>query len=427
MAKRNKGILLGAIADDFTGATDLCNTLVAHGMRTVQEIGVPKGASPAIDADAVVIALKSRTAPVRQATRQSRQALRWLQAAGAEQIFFKYCSTFDSTDEGNIGPVAESLLAALKSDFTIACPAFPTNGRTVFQGHLFVGRQLLSDTHMRNHPLNPMRDSNLVTVLDRQTRGAVGLVPYDVVTQGADVIRAAMDALRKDGKRHAIVDAITDQHLIDIGHACRDLALITGGSGVAMGLPDNFRAMGALRATQDAGALARAAGHAAVLAGSCSAATLGQIAHMKARHPAFFVDPLALGDGKDLAAEAVRWAAPKLADGPVLIYASAEPKAVRRAQRKLGREQAGAMIEKAMAKIAKGLVKAGVGRLIVAGGETAGAVVGALGVHALHIGQQIDPGVPWTMSLGEPKLHLALKSGNFGTIDFFTKAFEVLE
>ncbi len=419
--------LLGCIADDFTGGTDLANTLVAQGMRTVQLIGVPGSDLQVPDADAVVIALKSRTNPPAEAIAQSRAALEWLRAAGTRQFFFKYCSTFDSTDEGNIGPVADALLERLGDDFSIACPAFPTNARTVYKGHLFVGDVLLSESGMRHHPLTPMTDPSLVRVLGRQTEGKVGLVPFETVEQGAEAIRERFAALRKEGIRYAIVDALGDRHLMAIGAACDGLKLITGGSGVAMGLPASFRARGLLDEGSEAAALPPGAGLAAVLSGSCSVATLGQIEDLKAKgHPAFAIDPLRLAEGVDVVAEALDWAKPKLGDAPVLIYASAPPDVVVRIQEKLGRAQGGELVEQAMAAIARGLVEAGVRRLVVAGGETSGAVVNGLSVPGLQIGAQIDPGVPWTLSLSETPIHLALKSGNFGSRDFFTKAFKVL-
>jgi uncharacterized protein YgbK (DUF1537 family) len=421
------GILLGCIADDFTGATDLANTLVANGMRTIQIIGVPEADQPAPDAEAVVVALKSRTIPAADAIDQSLKTLEWLQRNDARQIFFKYCSTFDSTDEGNIGPVAEALLDAMGEDFSIACPAFPVNGRTIFKGYLFVGDMLLSESGMRNHPLTPMADPSLVRVLDRQSKTDVGLVEYADVERGADAIRARFDALRGEGSRLAIVDAVSDCHLREIGTACEGLGLVTGGSGVAMGLPENFRRQGLLSAGIDATALPPASGKTAVLAGSCSQATLGQIARFtEAGHPVFHIDPQALADGKDVAAEALAWAADRLGDEPLLIYSSGTPEEVQAIQASHGREEAGTMIERAMASIAQGLVNAGVRRLVVAGGETSGAVVEALGVKTLRIGQEIDPGVPWTLSLGEPAIFLALKSGNFGGSDFFEKSFKVL-
>ena len=417
-------MLLGCIADDLTGASDLALMLARNGLRTVQTIGVPDATAP--EAEAVVVALKSRTIPASDAIGQSLQALRWLQQAGARQFFFKYCSTFDSTPAGNIGPVADALLDALGADFTIACPAFPANQRTVYLGHLFVGSVLLSDSGMRTHPLTPMTDPNLVSVLAKQTSHKVGLVPFADVEAGPEAVRAAFARLRGDGVRHAIVDAVTERHLRTIGTAASDLILLTGGSGVAMGLPENFRTRGLVPARPSITPLPPGWGHAAVLAGSCSPATLGQIEAMRSRHPAFAVDAFDLAAGKDVAAAALAWAVPKLAHGPVLIYASAPPEKVARIQEQLGRAESGALIEHALARIAQGLIAAGVGRLVVAGGETSGAVVNALGVKALQIGPEIDPGVPWTMSLNAPGLFLALKSGNFGGRDFFQKAFEVL-
>lgn len=415
-------LLLGCIADDFTGATDLANTLVKGGMTAVQVIGVPTAPLP--EADAVIIALKSRTAPVGEAVAQSLAACDALLAAGAKQIFWKYCSTFDSTDQGNIGPVADALLKRLGSGFALACPAFPTNGRTIYLGHLFVGNALLNESGMENHPLTPMTDANLVRVLGRQTDGAVGLVPFTTVEQGAAATRQAMMRLAEQGRRYAIVDAVTDQHLLAIGEAAAQHALITGGSGVAMGLPENFRRAGLLPARGDAASLPPMQGMAAVVAGSCSRATLGQIGLARDHVPVLELDALATPDAAMLASQALDWVTGKLAaDRPVVIAASAPPEKVAALQAKLGRDAAGALIEAAMAAIAEGLVARGVGRLVVAGGETSGAVVQRLGVTALRIGPEIDPGVPWTFA--EPRgLHLALKSGNFGARDFFLKAFD---
>ncbi len=419
-------LLLGCIADDVTGATDLASMLVRGGMRTVQLLGVPRDPTAAPEVDAIVIALKSRTISPPAAVAQSLAALRWLRAAGARQFFFKYCSTFDSTPRGNIGPVADALLEELSADFTIACPAFPENGRTVCHGYLFVGHVLLSESGMKDHPLTPMTDANLVRVLGRQTKHPVSLVPYPEVDAGPAALIAAWERLRRESARYAIVDALTDRHLLDIGLACADLPLVTGGSGAALGLPESFRRRGLLGADVAADRLPRVAGHAAVLAGSCSPATLGQVAHMSRTHPALRIDPLRLARGEDVVGEALDWAAARLGTAPVLIYASAPPDEVRRVQAELGREAAGRLVEDAVARIARGLVAAGARRLVVAGGETAGAVAQALGVMGLRIGPSIDPGVPWTVSLEEPPLALALKSGNFGAPDFFLKAFERL-
>jgi uncharacterized protein YgbK (DUF1537 family) len=419
-------MLLGAIADDFTGATDLCSMLVRGGMRTVQLIGVPGPADPAPDADAVVVALKSRTAPVRQAVDESLAALAWLRAVGCRQFFFKYCSTFDSTDAGNIGPVADALLAALGAGFALACPAFPANARSVYQGHLFVGGALLNESGMEHHPLTPMTDANLVRVLSRQTDGTVGLVPYATVEQGPIAIRAAMTELKEQGRRYAIVDAVSDAHLAAIGEAAEHHALITGGSGVAVGLPDNFRRSGLLP-ERNATALPTLSGHAAVIAGSCSRATLAQVGMAREVVPVLQLDPIAQPDTARMVAKAREWVADKLGTTPIVIAASAPPDKVTALQQTLGRDAAGALIEQTLALIAEDLVARGVRRLIVAGGETAGAVVSRLGVRRLRIGGEIDPGVPWTYAEGGvTPLLLALKSGNFGARDFFIKAFEAL-
>ena len=419
-------MILGCIADDFTGATDLANTLTRHGMHTVQTIGLPKGDAP--EADAIVVALKSRTIPAQEAVAQSLAACQWLKQHGARQIFFKYCSTFDSTDHGNIGPVADALLDELAADFTIACPAFPENGRSIYLGHLFVGNDLLSDSSMRNHPLTPMGDSNLVRVLERQSKYKVGLVPYRIVKVGAAAIAQAFEELRAQGIRHAIVDALEDRDLENIGAAISPLSLITGGSGVAIGLPQNYRVARLLRRRDDAGELEPAGGPGAVLSGSCSAATLAQVQRMKDKYPSMAVDPAVLAAAPEKAVEdIIAWARGKLAAGPVLVYASAAPEAVALVQAQFGREQAGAMVEHAMAGVAKGLAEAGVRRFVIAGGETSGAVVSALGVEALEIGRQIAPGVPATLSYGLPRYALALKSGNFGGPDFFSEALEALK
>lgn len=418
-------LLLGAIADDFTGATDLANTLVRQGMRTVQLIGLPTRPAPAA-VDAVVVALKSRTTPAAEAVALSLAALEWLDRAGARQILFKYCSTFNSTDQGNIGPVADALLEALGADFTVFCPAFPENGRTIYRGYLFVGEMLLSESGMRDHPLTPMRDANLRRVLARQTPHKVGLVPLEVVSRGAVAVRADFARLRHEGCRHAILDAVSDADLLTLGEALADLRLITGGSGIALGLPENFRRVGLLERTQQADSLPSVRGAAAVISGSCSTATLAQVVAMRQSHPVFEVDPLALAEGQPVAARALNWAAPQLGDEPLLISASAAPERVHAVQQRLGRERAGGLVERALAEIARGLVERGVRRLVIAGGETSGAIVQALGITGLRIGRQIDPGVPWTASLGEPTLALALKSGNFGREDFFMRAFACL-
>ena len=422
--------LLGCIADDFTGATDLANNLVRGGMRTVQWIGVPDGPVDTGGAQALVVALKTRTVAPDEAVRQSLQALAWLQAQGVEQVYFKVCSTFDSTPQGNIGPVADALMTTLGAELSPVCPAFPETGRTVYQGHLFVGPQLLSDSGMRHHPLTPMTDASLVRLMQAQTRGRVGLVPLAVIARGAGAIRERLDALRAEGVRHAVLDAVQDADLQHIGAALAGMPLVVAGSGVAVGLPQNWRARGLLDSEGAADRLPAVSGACAVVSGSCSEATRSQVARAQAQGwPSFMIDPLALARGDDVVAQALDWAVGRVGSTPVLVYATAEPATVKAVQAALGVALPGELVEQALAAIARGLVGLGVRRLVVAGGETSGAVVQGLAVRQMQIGPQIDPGVPWTSvraaSCPDADLHVALKSGNFGGVDFFAKAFAV--
>jgi 3-dehydrotetronate 4-kinase len=419
-------VALGIVADDFTGATDIASMLVRGGLRTVQVIGVPQGEVPAevAQADAVVVALKSRTTPPAQAVAESLAALRWLQAAGARQFIFKVCSTFDSTPAGNIGPVAEALLAALGGGQALVCPAFPENGRTVFRGHLFVGDQLLSDSGMRSHPLTPMTDANLVRVLQAQSQGRVGLLRHDTVAQGAPAIRARLAALQAEGVTLVVGDAVDNADLLRLAEGAASLPLWVAGSGLALGLPALLAERGWVKLDAQAAALDRLDGPAAVLAGSCSLATQGQVAQWTAAgRPALPVDPTALARQEPVVEQAMAWA--RAQSGTALFYATTDADSLARTQATLGAADAGALVEQALAGIAQGLVAGGTRRLVVAGGETSGAVVQALGVHTLRIGAAICPGVPWTQALrapGQAPLQLALKSGNFGGPDFFAEA-----
>ena len=423
-------IRLGCIADDFTGATDLANNLVRAGMRVVQTIGVPERA-PDPDLDAVVVALKTRTIPSGEAVAQSLAALGWLRAHGATQLYFKYCSTFDSTPQGNIGPVTEALMEALRdrrnADFTIATPAFPDNGRTVFNGYLFVGQVPLNESGMQHHPLTPMTDANLVRVMQAQCRRKVGRVDYRVVGKGPEAIRARLDTLRVQGVGIAIVDAISNDDLVRLGPTLKDMPLVTAASGVAIALPANF----GIAPTNAASRLPKAGGTRAVIAGSCSSATRRQVrSFIDAGGAAFAVDAMQIASD-DVRRGALAWCAPRLAEGPVLVYSTADPDTVKAVQQRLGADAAGGLVERTLAVVARGLVELGVRQLVVAGGETSGACVQALNVSQMKIGPQIDPGVPWcyARSDGDPPiaLHLALKSGNFGADDFFAKAFAMLE
>ena len=420
-------MLLGCIADDFTGATDLASNLVRGGMRAVQTIGVPTGPLTE-EADAVVVALKSRTIAAQEAVTQALAALDWLRRSGCRQFYFKYCSTFDSTPAGNIGPVTAALMHALDCDFTIACPAFPENGRTVYKGYLYAGNVLLNESGMQHHPLTPMTDANLIRVLQAQTALKVGHVGYSDVASGADAMRARFRQLHAEGIRIAIVDALCTEDLMRIGSAIADMPLVTAGSGVAVGLARSYRERGLLRAVAQASALPVVAGHRAIVSGSCSQATNVQVGEfIRMGGKACALDPMELARGEPEVERVLDWAMPLLHEGPVLVYTTAQPGQVRDVQNRLGIEPAGTLVEQALAKVACGLARAGVTQLVVAGGETSGAVVQALGTRALRIGPQIEPGVPWTATVGARPMLLALKSGNFGGTDFFFKAFRSLD
>jgi uncharacterized protein YgbK (DUF1537 family) len=394
-------------------------------MRVTQVIGVPDEDAEVGDAEAVIIALKSRTEPVADAVSTSLAAQRWLERRAVEQYFFKYCSTFDSTASGNIGPVADALMQALDCDFAFVCPAFPTNKRTIYQGQLFVGEQLLSESPMKDHPLTPMRDANLVRLMDLQSARSSGLIPLQRVRDGVEAIASAVDSLKSRNYAYGVIDAIDDDDLMTIGTAAAEHKLITGGSGVALGLADNFRKQGKLTGSA-AASLPSVEGRELVLAGSCSAATRAQITEVKGRWPQRKIDVDAIAAGEDVVTALADWAAMQDSTVPIVIYASADPDEVAQIQRRHGIDAAGAMIEKLMGELAQRLVTIGFSRLVVAGGETSGAVVSALAIRALRIGAEIDPGVPWTETIGEPGIALALKSGNFGGRDFFLRAFGML-
>jgi 3-dehydrotetronate 4-kinase len=421
----NGSPVLGCIADDFTGATDLANNLVRAGMRVVLTVDVPPE-NERIDADAVVVALKSRTVAASAAVEQSLHACRWLQKQGARQIYFKICSTFDSTEAGNIGPVIEALMDERNCSFSIATPAFPEAGRTVVHGHLFVGDTLLSESGMRHHPLTPMTDANLVRVLQAQLSSRkVGLIDYRVVAQSAEAICRRMDELRAEGIAIAIVDVLSNEDLDRIGEALRDSSFLTAGSGLGVSLPRNW---GFARTTRVS--LPPARGRKAILAGSCSVATNAQVqSFMREGGEAFALDPLRLAADMELEiARVLAWAdACWQNEAALLVYSTAQPAEVAATHARLGVARSGEIIEQAMSALARAFVQRGVGNLVVAGGETAGICVQALKIRQMQIGPQIDPGVPWcyaaSSAAAEGGLHIALKSGNFGSPDFFNKAF----
>jgi len=415
-------MLFGVIADDLTGATDVAVNVRAAGLSVVQVNGVPRDELDPGGVDAVVIALKSRTIPAAEACALALASLDWLRRHGAERIYFKYCSTFDSTAAGNIGPVSDALADAIDAAIVPATPAYPRNQRTVYQGHLFVGDLLLSETGMRSHPLTPMTDANLVRVLQAQTPRRVGLVALRDVDRGAVGVQERLDALRALGCRHAIVDATDQRHLESLGSALLDYPLTTGGAGLASGIAMQLRQ----RSHAGRAKLRPVEGPLVILAGSCSSATLEQLAALPADWPARRLDVPTLLEGAGEEARAVDWALGRLADAPTVISASVVPEELARIQQRYGRERSAEAVENAFRTIATALARHGVRRFIVAGGETAGAVVAALavdlGFQALAIGDEIAPGVPWTVSVDGEPVALALKSGNFGGRDFFLRA-----
>ena len=413
-------MLLGCIGDDFTGSSDLANTLTKSGMRTVQYVGIPDTPAAA-DVEAGVVALKSRSIPVQEAIDLSLKALDWLLAQGCEQILFKYCSTFDSTPQGNIGPVAEALADALDARKVLVCPAFPATGRTIYQGHLFVGDRLLSESGMENHPLTPMTDPDLRRWLALQSQGTVGHLPASAIWAGAEAAAERLSAEDEKGHRLIVADAVRDDDLLVLGKIADGLPLITGGSGIALGLPGNFRACGKLAG--NASDWRGQPGKVAALSGSCSIATRAQVALHRATNPAREITADEVMAGTVEAAELADWALAQ--DGIPLIYSSADPEVVRAAQEKYGTDAVAGRLEALFADTARALVAGGITRLISAGGETSGAVVEALAPEAMQIGPEIDPGVP-AMRAGD-NLVLALKSGNFGAEDFFAKAAQILE
>lgn len=409
-------MLLGAIADDFTGASDLANTLAKGGMSTVQFSGTGHTVP---DCEAGVVALKTRSIPVSEAVSQSLAAARWLLDQGCEQLVFKYCSTFDSTPEGNIGPVAEALLDLLGADTAIVCPAFPGAGRRIFMGHLFVGDRLLSETGMRHHPLTPMTDPDIRRWLSLQTIGDVGSIPLDIVRSGTDTVRFAFANEARAGRRLIVTDAITDEDLQTLGAAVADHRLVTGGSGIAQGLPQNFRAQGKLSAKPPE--LPAVVGPGIVLCGSCSTASQQQVSLYAASHPSFAVDPSALMRDDITVGTVASWIRDQGSQTPI-VYSTAAANTVSDAQARFGREAVATKIEAFFAGLARHLVDSGTRRLVVGGGETSGAVVEALALSSMQVGREIDPGVPVLVGERNGALGLALKSGNFGAPDFFEKA-----
>ncbi|NKK63619.1 3-oxo-tetronate kinase [Rhizobium leguminosarum] len=423
-------ILLGSIADDYTGASDLANTLTKNGLRTVQTVGIPDPSLALPDVDAVVVSLKIRSVPASDAVAAAASAERWLRQRGAGHVLYKICSTFDSTDAGNIGPVTEALSEAAGGGVVLVTPAFPETGRTVYLGHLFVGGQPLNESPLKDHPLNPMYDANLVRVLTRQSRNAVGLIDLTTIAAGPGAVKARLDAMRTAGVTTVIADAIFERDLETLGEIALETPVSTGASGLGLGLARALVRSGRISSggATTADAIRPVGGFSAIVAGSCSKATLHQLDVAERSMPVLRLDPERLLAGPDEIAAAISWAGERIAAGPVVIAASAAPETVSRLQSLHGREASGHAIETATSIITAELVERGVRRLVVAGGETSGAAVDRLAIPAFLIGPEIAPGVPVLRTIGNVQgdMLLALKSGNFGGEDFFTAALAMM-
>ncbi len=423
-------LALGCIADDYTGASDLANTLTRCGLRTVQTIGVPSDDLVLPEVDAVVVSLKSRSIEASQAVTRSRAAEKWIRSRGAPHVLFKICSTFDSTDAGNIGPVMDALRADSGDAIVLVTPAFPETGRTVYQGNLFVGSVPLNESPLKDHPLNPMHDSSLVRVLARQSQTTIGLAELAVIARGADAVRAHLADLAAKGIGAAIADAVFARDLETIGTVALDHRVSVGASGIGLGLARALLTSGRVKANTAKDVSGKpVGGPAACLAGSCSQATLQQIATAEQAMPVLHLDPEQAVAGKDETQRALGWARERLSQGPILIASSATPDQVAALQSRHGRDAAGHAIEQAMADIAEGLVQSAVRRLVVAGGETSGAVVDRLGIPGFLVGPEIAAGVPVLRAVGakDGEMLLALKSGNFGGPEFFSDALKLME
>ncbi|QSE84974.1 3-oxo-tetronate kinase [Rhodococcus koreensis] len=406
--------IIGCIADDYTGGTDVAAALRRGGLNTVLLFGPPDPHASLDEPDAVVIALKTRSLPAAQAVETSLTAQQWLRERGVAQDYFKYCSTFDSTDDGNIGPVTDALLTARNEAVTVICPAAPEHGRTVYQGHLFVHDRLLSESSMRHHPLTPMTDADLIRVLQRQTSHPVALVPLQIVHQGADAITDRITELAADGVRHVVVDAVDESDLDAIATATRALPIVTGSAGLAGAV--GRITPGAVRTGADPHPTST--GPTVVFAGSCSQTTLGQVALAREKYASYRLDPRTVDTVGDLLPDAHAWLTAHLGDDPILIYSSAPAD-----ERGPADPHTAEQLEKLMGDLARTAVNAGAHRLVVAGGETSGAVVDALGVTAVRVDAEADRGVPWCTTLDtDQPVTLLLKSGNFGTPDLLVRA-----
>ncbi|MEZ5924081.1 MAG: four-carbon acid sugar kinase family protein [Hyphomicrobiaceae bacterium] len=413
-------LLLGAIADDLTGGIELASMLVAQGVRT--GFGIGPAASLVEDAEAQVIALKTRVIPADEAVTAVLGGAERLITRGARQVFFKYCATFDSTPAGNIGPCAEALIDRLDAHRALFCPALCETGRTVYQGHMFGGSTLLSDSPKRFDPLTPMTDSNLVRVLQAQSRQKVGLIDHSIVEAGPEAIRYRSEQLAAEGATLQIVDTLNENHLAAIADAAAGMPLLTGNSSVAAHLPACWRRSGDLQATAPI-MLAGVDGPGAVIAGSVAEQTRQQLAVFGTHHPVLTLHLERAFAGDDLVGEAMTFARQCMRQCRDFAISTAVPQAaVDQLQTRFGRAETAAQAEFILSTLAHRFVhELGVRRIVVAGGETSGAVVAALGLTRLEVGPYLGLGMSRAITRTEPILGLSLKSGKLGSLDVFER------
>ena len=414
---------LGIVADDFTGGTDIAGFVVQNGLSVTQFIGVPEADFPA--PDAAVVSLKSRSCPAEDAKQESLLAMNWLLRQGCSQIFFKYCSTFDSTAKGNIGPVTDALMTALDSSITVMAPALPVNGRTVYCGYLFVNGVPLQESGMRHHPVTPMLDANLMRLTEAQAEGKAANIPAPVIDAGEHAVRMALEQMQKQGIRYAVPDTLCDAHLTTLANAVSDLPLVTGGSGLGGAIARILSEKHGLGGKNTVQAGSPPGGRSIVFSGSASVATNLQVADYAEKAASYRLDiGRCVADAKTYALRVAEWVVslPRARYAP-MVYATTGPEELAHVQREFGAEVSGLAVETLFASLAVLLRNQGVDHFIVAGGETSGAVVKSLGIKAFHIGPQIVPGVPWVRAVDQP-VSLALKSGNFGEANFFSIAQE---
>ena len=412
---------LGIIADDFTGATDIAGFLAANGIITVQTNGV-SSLNLEETVETIVVSLKTRSCPSQDAIEESLRALSWLKEQGCTQFYFKYCSTFDSTAHGNIGPVTDALMKALGCDVTIICPALPVNGRTVYKGYLFVNDTLLNESGMRHHPVTPMHDAKLSRLIETQSTGKAYEIHVESVERGSSHIKSHIDEARSNGYSYVIVDALKQKHLDTIASATKNLVLVTGGSGLAESMAKSAKKSSLDKERAIAKGKPKLS-KSIILSGSCSQTTNLQVYAYKEIAPSisFKIDAFSQ-DNNRYVADIAAWVVSNMSHHYApLVYATKSPEMVEALRVQYPQIDIGKEVEHFFAELSVALYNAGIRNYIIAGGETSGAVAQRLGIEAFLIGPQIDPGVPWVRAVNKD-IHLALKSGNFGSVDFFRKA-----